>query len=242
MAVMKNQPKSFSVKKILILVIILAFPGFCYYLLQEKGKNRYKPLPFYGEKKLTGTFHSRRGKQIPDTLYHIVKPFSMTNSDGRPVVFGPDSGVAVVSLFYTGNKDLSMPINTAMKRIAERFSRNEMVRLYSLAIDPTVDTAPKLKLYKEKLGNYNRWNFLAGDNREGVAKIVRNEFLLDVVYDATAEPSFVYSSSIVLLDSQRRIRGYYNALLGEEVDKLTDEIKLLLTEEFRNISVSEGNE
>jgi len=240
--VMKDQSKSFSVKKILILVIILAFPGFCYYLLQEKGKNRYKPLPFYGEKKLTGTFHSRRGKQIPDTLYHIIEPFSMTNSDGRPVIFGPDSGVAVVSLFYIGNKGLSVPVNAAMEKIAERFSRNEMVRLYSLTIDPTADTPQQLKLYKEKWGDYDRWNFLTGDSREDVAEIARNEFLLDVVYDPKAEPTFVYSSSIVLLDSQRRIRGYYNALLAEDVDRLTDEIKLLLTEEFRNISVSEGNE
>jgi len=57
------------IKKILILVTILAVPGFLYYLLQEKGKNRYKPLAIYGPKKVATTFHSVRGEKIPDTQY-----------------------------------------------------------------------------------------------------------------------------------------------------------------------------
>lgn len=133
---MKEQTKSFSIKKIAILVTILALPGFCYYLLQEKGENRYKSLPFYGEKRLTGTFHSKRGKQIPDTLYHTAGEFSMSDSDGKEVVFGPDSSIAVVSFFFTQNELLAEPINGAMQKIAERFQKNAMVKLYSVDIDP----------------------------------------------------------------------------------------------------------
>ena len=42
----------FPLFKVLILVTILAVPGFLYYLLQEKGKNRYKPLAIYGPSKI----------------------------------------------------------------------------------------------------------------------------------------------------------------------------------------------
>ncbi|HCN84178.1 MAG TPA: electron transporter, partial [Sphingobacteriaceae bacterium] len=63
---------SFPVKKILILVTILAVPGFLYYLLQDKGKNRYHPLSYFGPKQLANTFHTTRGKKIPDTVYHTI--------------------------------------------------------------------------------------------------------------------------------------------------------------------------
>ena len=43
---------SFPLKKILILLILLAVPGAVYYLLKEKGVNRYRPLAIYGEKQV----------------------------------------------------------------------------------------------------------------------------------------------------------------------------------------------
>src|SRR5690606_15073031 len=177
---MKDQTKSFSIKKIAILVTILALPGFCYYLLQEKGENRYKSLPFYGEKKLSGTFHSRRGKQIADTLYHQVKPFQMVEASGHEKTFGPDSGVAVVSLFYTENELLANAINAAMAKIATRFQKNKMVQLYSITVDPARDTLRRLEHYKSKWGSFDRWYFLRGSDYQEVAKIVQEGFLLDV--------------------------------------------------------------
>ncbi|GAA4783690.1 hypothetical protein GCM10023231_09180 [Olivibacter ginsenosidimutans] len=239
---MRDQQKAFSFKKVLILVTILALPGFCYYLLQEKGKNRYKPLPFYGEKKLAGTFHSRRGKQIPDTIYHTVKSFAMQSSAGTQVTFGPDSGVALVNLFYTGNRQLADPMNMAMRKVAERFQKNGMVKLYSLTVDPRTDTPDRLKAYHKQWGDFKQWYFLSARDPEEVMGLARESFLLDVVYDPQRKPPFTHSSSIVLLDSQRRIRGYYNALIDEEVNRLIDEVKLLLTEEYRNISVAESYE
>lgn len=238
---MKNQPKSFSVKKILILVTILALPGFCYYLLQEKGENRYKSLPFYGDKQLSGTYHTKRGKKIPDTTYHSVRPFTMLNSDHDTITFKPDSGVALVSFFYLDNKLLEGPINQSMHRVAERFQKNGMVKLYSITVNPKADAARLLDNYKEKkFGKYAYWNFLIGDTRENIASIAQHDFLLDVLYDPKDTTSFSHSSSIVLLDSHRRIRGYYDALMKDDVDKVIDEVKLLLTEEFRNISVNKN--
>lgn len=233
---MKEQAKSVSIKKIIILVTILALPGFCYYLLQEKGENRYKSLPFYGEKKLAGTFHSKRGKQIPDTLYHTIDSFSMIGSDSTMVTFKPDSSVAVVSFFFIKKESLAKPINQAMQEVAERFKKNTMVKLYSISVDPQQDTVSTLKEYKRGWGNYPHWYMMTATQQEEIVALAKDGFLLDVVYDPMHKP-VMHSSSIVLLDSKRRIRGYYDALIKADRDKLIDEIKLLLTEEFRNISI-----
>jgi protein SCO1/2 len=41
-----------------------------------------------------------------------------------------------------------------------------------------------------------------------------------------------------LIDPQKRIRGYYDSSLGQEqVTLLSDEIKLLITEELRSIKI-----
>ena len=53
--------KAGLIKKISILVLILAVPGFLYYLLTVKGKNRYHSLPKFGPKTITKTTHKSTG-------------------------------------------------------------------------------------------------------------------------------------------------------------------------------------
>jgi protein SCO1/2 len=38
---------------------------------------------------------------------------------------------------------------------------------------------------------------------------------------------------LVLLDPQKRIRGYYDSLSKEQMEKLDDELKVLINEELR---------
>ena len=92
--------KDFSIKKILILVTILAVPGFLYYLLKECGKNRYKPLAIYGPKVVAKTTHSLRGTAIPDTIYHTISDFKLLNQLGDTVSFDNYKGKIILMTAY----------------------------------------------------------------------------------------------------------------------------------------------
>ena len=52
---------------------------------------------------------------------------------------------------------------------------------------------------------------------------------------SNGEDKFIYSNMFVLLDTQHRIRGYYEATNTEALSKLDDEIKVLIAEELRNM-------
>src|ERR1700712_4958136 len=89
-------------KKIIILALILALPGFLYYLLTAQGKNRYKPLPIFGPKQLAKTFHKVHGKAIPDTIYHTLNDFDLKDQNGRVVSFKTFvKKIVVINFFYT---------------------------------------------------------------------------------------------------------------------------------------------
>jgi protein SCO1/2 len=47
-------------------------------------------------------------------------------------------------------------------------------------------------------------------------------------------PDFIHSEKIILLDKQRRIRGYYDGTSTAEINRLIDEVRVLLTEYPRN--------
>src|SRR5690606_7162233 len=124
----------FSLKKALILVIVFVLPGFLYYLLQEKGENRYHPLPVFGPKKTASTFHTRRGRQIPDTIYHQINGFSLLNQKGDVIDFAADtSKISVVNFFYTRCGDNCDLILKEMARQRDRFKENKLLRFVSIS-------------------------------------------------------------------------------------------------------------
>jgi protein SCO1 len=226
---------TFSLKKIVILVAILALPGFLYYLLKEKGKNRYKPLPFYGPKELPGTFTSRRGKKIPDTLYHTIRNFKLVNQEGKAVSFPSVSHrITIANFFYTGCTSGCEASNLAMNRAYERFNKNPLIHFITISLEPVVDTREALTAYGKKFNALpGKWDFLRGTQAE-VFQLAKKDFLLDAVID-TADKEILHSSTIVLIDPQKRIRGMYDPGRKESVDLLIDETKVLIAEELRSI-------
>ncbi len=229
--------KAASIKKVLILVTILAVPGFLYNLLVEKGKNRYKPLPIFGPKVVASTFHSVRGKQVPDTIYHKVDNFKLLNQEGDTVTAKTYSGkILVLNLFYTtGNTDAVNFANRAMKALEHTYHKNEVIRFASLSIDPARDTPEAMTRYAAAVSaQADKWNLLTGDSAM-VYNLINKELSVDAHKEVlNGEPKFTYSNLFVLLDYQHRIRGYYEATNQEALSKLDDEIKVLIAEELRN--------
>jgi protein SCO1/2 len=229
--------KLFPIKKILILVTILALPGFLYYQLKEKGKNRYKPLPFFGPKVVAGTFHTVHGDRIPDTIYHQVANFKLVNQNNDPVSFDTYKGkVLILNLFYTQGNSYGVSFaNKAIKAFEANYGTNQVLRFVGLSIDPKNDTPKVLKAYADSLGaKVGKWDMLTGDSTQ-VYDLINKQLFVDALQKReNGKARFIYSNLFVLLDTKHRIRGYYEATSQEALSKLDDEIKVLILEELRN--------
>jgi protein SCO1/2 len=212
---------SLKVKKLIILVLILAVPGFLYYLLTVKGKNRYKPLAVYGPKQVAKTGHSRRGTYIPDTIYHTLGNFKL---------------IIVVSFFYTHCQSVCGEVNKNMERLAWAYRKNRMVRFVTITVDPEHDNPAALLAYSKTFKlPVEKWQFLTGDT-SAIYNLARNGFLVNAVKTGN---DFVYSDKMILIDADKRIRGYYNGTVLPDAVRLNDEIKVQIAEELRKIKAPE---
>ncbi len=225
-----------TVKRSVILVLILIVPGFLYYLLQAKGKNRYKPLPIYGPKQVAKTFHKVRGKVIFDTIYHQIPDFKLYDQDNKLITQKNFEGkVVLVNFFFTNCPVLCKEINQNIAKLAENYQKNGMLRFASITVDPAKDNTSVLKKYAASLkADEDQWKFLTGDTTT-IYSLSKNGFLVTAVNGNNHPEDFVYSEKLILIDQDRRIRGYYNGTSVNEMTKLNDEIKVLIAEELRKI-------
>ncbi len=225
-----------TVKRFVILVLILIVPGFLYYLLTAKGKNRYKPLPIYGPKQVAKTFHKIRGKVVYDTVYHQIPDFKLYDQDNNSISQKNFEGkIILVNFFFTKCPTLCNEISKNIAGIADDYKRNNMLKFVSITVDPKTDSPSVLKTYSASLrADKKQWKFLTGDTST-IYSLSRNGFLVSAINGNSNPENFVYSEKLILIDQDRRIRGYYNGSSLNEITKLNDEIKVLIAEELRKV-------
>lgn len=115
--------------------------------------------------------------------------------------------------------------------------RTEPVRFISFSVDPERDTPEVLQVYARRYhADDQRWLFLTGE-RATMYTLIREGFRLGVEALAPDDPRLtthepiVHSNRFVLIDPQRRIRGYYRGDDTESMVRLLQDIGTLMATE-----------
>lgn len=232
---MQTSSRKKNISTVIILVIVLLVPGFLYIMMNKLGSNEYVKLPVYGEKSLSGKMNRKMGRSIPDTTFHQLDILKLINDRGDSVQFlGQDSLVYVVHLFYTKDDALSHAMAMHLRPVVERFKNNSKVKFYSLSVDPLdipADLSSFAKQYNK--GLEANWNFVSRPSID-ILQYAQEKMLLNAIRDPQDSSRYLISNNYILIDSKRRIRGFYDINLKPEMDRLQDEIKVQLVEEIRN--------
>lgn len=169
-----------------------------------------KPIPVYG-------------KPIP--------AFSFLNQDSIPTTEKPLGGhITVVDFFFTSCPTICPQMQREMLRVHDAFKADTLVHFMSFSIDPEYDTVGVLREYAARMGvAAPKWQFLTGD-KEAIFALGNQHFMVSAAEDPNAPGGHVHSGALILVDAQRRIRGYFDGTKAAEVDKLIAAIAQLQTE------------
>jgi len=127
-------------------------------------------------------------------------------------------------------------MNKEMARVAKINNGNRLLRFISISVDPDFDQPNVLKAYsKQYVAENQKWDFLTGDKKL-VYLLAKEDFLVDAFQDTTRELNYIHSPMIILVDTKKRIRGFYDSTGGnDKMNLLADEIRVLMAEELRNV-------
>ncbi|HCN84179.1 MAG TPA: SCO family protein, partial [Sphingobacteriaceae bacterium] len=161
--------------------------------------------------------------------------FKLINQKGDSISFTADSNkITVMNFFFTRCPSFCKSMNKEMSRVAETYQNNNFLRFLSISVDPDFDTAPVLLNYSKSYNASGKWNFLTG-SKDLIYKLSRQDFLVDALKDTSVANNFIHSPMLILVDPHKHIRGYYDSGSKDQVDRLIDEIKVLIAEELRNV-------
>lgn len=184
-----------------------------------------KKLPFLGPKETKEV----AGKV--DTIYHTIPNFKFINQDSVEVTELDYAGkIYVADFFFTSCPTICPKMKTQMLRIYQRYLTNSNIKFLSHSIDPDYDRPAVLKSYANRLEvDAKKWNFVTGP-KEAIYQIAQKSYMVSAQEDKQEVGGFVHSGAFILVDAQRHVRGIYDGTKEAEVNKLIEDIEILLHE------------
>jgi len=161
---------------------------------------------------------------------HTIANFNLVDQYGaRTSLNSWEDKIVVAGFFFTHCPVVCPKMTRSLKKVQLLYSNEKDVVISSFSVDPERDSATQLKKFAERMDIKNNWQLITGDKKE-IYKLARNSFKV-VATDGDGGPNdFIHSELLVLVDKQKRIRGYYNGTDDEDVNNLLRDIDRLLKE------------
>ena len=116
------------------------------------------------------------------------------------------------------------------RQLQEKLIDIPQVKLLSFSVTPQIDSVAQLKRYalKNKVDDA-RWNLVTGSKKE-IYTLARKSYLV-VKDDGDGGPfDMIHTENFVLVDKQKRIRGFYDGTQQQAMDDIFRDIQILLAE------------
>jgi protein SCO1/2 len=164
--------------------------------------------------------------------YHTIADFSFTNQNGKTITQKDYEGkIYVADFFFTTCGSICPIMTTNMIDVQKAFADNPKVMILSHTVTPEIDSVPVLKKYALEKGVIDsKWNLVTGDKKD-IYRMARKSYLAVKLGKPEELYDMVHTENFVLVDAERRVRGFYDGTKKEEVKKLIEDIQWLLTED-----------
>lgn len=160
--------------------------------------------------------------------YHTIADFSFTNQNGKTVTQKDYEGkIYVADFFFTTCQTICPIMTTNMTEVQKAFSKNPNVMILSHTVTPEIDSVPVLKQYALKQNvDDSKWNMVTGDKKD-IYYIARKSYLAVKTGKPEEMYDMVHTENFVLVDTKRRVRGFYDGTKKEDVQRLIEDINWL---------------
>jgi protein SCO1/2 len=164
--------------------------------------------------------------------YHTIADFSFTNQNGITVTQKDYEGkIYVADFFFTTCGSICPIMTTNMIDIQKAFADNPKVMILSHTVTPEIDSVPVLKKYALEKGVIDsKWNLVTGDKKD-IYSMARKSYLAVKLGKPEELYDMVHTENFVLVDAERRVRGFYDGTKKGDIQKLIEDIQWLLTED-----------
>lgn len=165
---------------------------------------------------------------------HTIRDFKLVNQNGDTVTQATfDHKIYIANFFFASCKTICPNMNGGLKTVYDQYLGDKEVMFISHSSLPIEDSVPVLNAYALKFqAQLPQWQFVTGNKKE-IYDLARNFYLMAETKNEGLEFDFIHSRYLALIDTHKRIRGYYDGTSTDDISKLIEDIAKLKKENIR---------
>ena len=207
---------------ILIVSVILLFPSLLYVIFAT-GKHHIDEMEVFGPESDSGLY------KVPEATFysHLGDSFSTSELD---------SNIIIYNFFCLNCSDSSARNALLVKAITERFFDKKDIKYLTINLTPSDWDDEQVTEYVKPFNiEEDQWFFVNQDSNY-LANFVHNGLLINSKYDDNKKPYGPGMASIVIVDKDHHIRGYFDGNQYIDQSSIIDVVKRVRLEEYQRKS------
>lgn len=168
------------------------------------------------------------------TKDHTIANFELVNQNGETITQKDyKDKIFIADFFFTRCTNICIAMAYNMNELQEFYKDDDDIMFLSHSVTPVIDSVAVLKEYAINKGVIDgKWNVTTGSKKH-IYELARKSYFAVIEDGDGGEDDFIHTEQFVLVDKERRIRGYYDGTNKEDMQKLKDDM-VLLKEEYEN--------
>ena len=209
-------------KYLILFIIIFTISGVSIFNIALTPQ---KKLPIYSPSMVSSDLVDDDLKHVKK--YHKISDFNLVNQNGQETTQNNyDKKIYVADFFFTTCPNIC-PIMTGNMLFLQNELSDQDVMFASFSVTPEIDSVEVLKKYAIDKGvNDKKWNLMTGDKKQ-IYNLARKSFLVVKNNPQMGSHDMIHTENFVLVDKEKRIRGFYDGTKMEEMNKIISDIKIL---------------
>ncbi|MGM0634620.1 MAG: SCO family protein [Bacteroidota bacterium] len=163
--------------------------------------------------------------------FHKIGDFKLTNQNNENITPADFEGkIYVADFFFTTCQTICPTMTENMKVLQDKFEDDDEIKLLSHTVTPEIDDVEQLRAYADKQGLIDgKWHMVTGDKKH-IYELARKHYLASKTDGDGGPYDLIHTENFVLVDKEKRIRGFYDGTNLEEINQLIEDIAILKNE------------
>lgn len=168
------------------------------------------------------------------TKNHTIKDFELINQNGEIITNkNYENKIYIADFFFTRCTNICIAMAYNMSELQEFYKNDDDIMFLSHSVTPTIDSVAVLREYADNKGVIDgKWNVTTGDKKH-IYELARKSYFAVIEDGDGGEDDFIHTEQFILVDKEKRIRGYYDGTEKEDMEKLKKDVALLKEEYTR---------
>jgi protein SCO1 len=168
------------------------------------------------------------------TKDHTIADFELINQNGEIITNNNyKNKIYVADFFFTRCTNICIAMAYNMSELQEFYKKDNDIMFLSHSVTPIIDSVSVLRKYADDKGVIDsKWNVTTGSKKH-IYDLARKSYMAVIEEGDGGEDDFIHTEQFILIDKERRIRGFYDGTDKEDMEKLKEEVSLLKDEYSR---------